>query len=187
MTIKTIKIFLVHRKIGIYSFHVIGTKIIIIDGKFTCKKWKNSQLLKVQKYIGNSANKFDNIFEYLYRLPLFKDTFCLILLSLLIFQVIEPVLKTHRAYRFAMENPQCDKFVLCDINSHDPNEKLGLAGFKSGTTKVGSMAAAWVISAHTGTPFWTLFAIINDPYNCEVCIYQLLWGTIDNYRCLEKT
>lgn len=82
-------------------------------------------------------------------------------------EVIEPVLKTHRAYRFAMENPQCDKFVLCDINSHDPNEKLGLAGFKSGTTKVGSMAAAWVISAHTGTPFWTLFAIINDPYNCE--------------------
>lgn len=81
--------------------------------------------------------------------------------------MIEPVLKVHRAYRFVLETPHCDKYVLCELNSHDPNEKLGLAGIKSGITKVGSMAAAWVISAETGTPFWTLFGVVNEPYNCE--------------------
>lgn len=77
-------------------------------------------------------------------------------------------MRVHRAYRYAIQTPHCDKFVLCEINSHDPNEQLGLGGFKSGVTKFGSMAAAWFISAETHTPFWTLFAIINDPYQCEV-------------------
>nr|XP_040225195.2 uncharacterized protein LOC120950877 [Anopheles coluzzii] len=83
-------------------------------------------------------------------------------------EVIEPVLKVHRAYRQAIVTPHCDKYILCEINSHDPNEKLGLGGFKHGVTKFGSMAASWFISQETRTPFWTLFAIINDPHNCDV-------------------
>uniref|UniRef100_A0A182Y8S4 Uncharacterized protein n=1 Tax=Anopheles stephensi TaxID=30069 RepID=A0A182Y8S4_ANOST len=83
-------------------------------------------------------------------------------------EVIEPVLKVHRAYRQAIATPHCDKYILCDINSHDPNEKLGLGGFKHGVTRFGSMAAAWFIAQETHTPFWTLFAIINDPHNCDV-------------------
>ncbi|XP_058454517.1 uncharacterized protein LOC131432322 [Malaya genurostris] len=82
-------------------------------------------------------------------------------------EVIEPVLKVHRAYRQAIQTPHCDKYILCEINSHDPNEKLGLGGFKRGVTKFGSMAASWFISQETHTPFWTLFAIINDPHNCQ--------------------
>lgn len=60
---------------------------------------------------------------------------------------------------------------MCELNSHDPNEQLGLAGFKPGITKFGSMAAAWLISSETGTPFWTLFSVINEPYNCQVSKY----------------
>lgn len=87
-------------------------------------------------------------------------------------EVIEPVLRVHRAYRFAVKTPHCDKYIICEINSHDPNEKVGLGtGFKAGITKFGSMAASWFISSETGTPFWTLFAIINEPHNCEVRIY----------------
>lgn len=87
-------------------------------------------------------------------------------------EVIEPVLRIHRAYRFAVSVPHCDKYVLCEINSHDPNEKVGLAtGFKAGITRFGSMAASWFIAGQTGTPFWNLFAIINDPYNCDVRIF----------------
>ncbi|XP_055321774.1 uncharacterized protein LOC129577939 [Sitodiplosis mosellana] len=82
-------------------------------------------------------------------------------------EVIEPVLKVHRAYRFASRSPQCDKYVLCEVNSHDPNETLGLAGFKAGITKFSSMAAAWFIGSETGTPFWTLFSVISDPYDCK--------------------
>lgn len=62
---------------------------------------------------------------------------------------------------------------MCELNSHDPNEQLGLAGIKPGITKFGSMAAAWFISSETGTPFWTLFSVINEPYNCQVRIYSL--------------
>uniref|UniRef100_A0A182NGF6 Uncharacterized protein n=1 Tax=Anopheles dirus TaxID=7168 RepID=A0A182NGF6_9DIPT len=83
-------------------------------------------------------------------------------------EVIEPVLKVHRAYRQAISTPHCDKYILCEINSHDPNEKLGLGGFKHGVTRFGSMAAAWFIAQETRTPFWTLFAIINDPHHCDV-------------------
>ncbi|EDS38649.1 conserved hypothetical protein [Culex quinquefasciatus] len=82
-------------------------------------------------------------------------------------EVIEPVLKVHRAYRQAIQTPHCDKYILCEINSHDPNERLGLGGFKQGVTRFGSMAASWFISQETQTPFWTLFAIINDPHNCQ--------------------
>lgn len=83
-------------------------------------------------------------------------------------QVIEPVLRVHRAYRFATRSPHCDKYVLCEINSHDPSEQLGLAGFKAGITKFGSWAAAWFIGNETGTPFWTLFSVVNEPYHCQV-------------------
>ncbi|XP_055588031.1 uncharacterized protein LOC129740398 [Uranotaenia lowii] len=83
-------------------------------------------------------------------------------------EVIEPVLKVHRAYRQTIEFPHCDKYILCEINSHDPKEKLGLGGFKHGVIKFGSMAASWFISQETQTPFWTLFAIINDPHNCDI-------------------
>ncbi|KAG5673768.1 hypothetical protein PVAND_003788 [Polypedilum vanderplanki] len=85
-------------------------------------------------------------------------------------EIIEPILKIHRAYRYATTiDQECDRYVLCEINSHDPNEKLGLGlgGFKSGVLKFGSYAASWFISEKTQTPFWTLFASVNDPYRCQ--------------------
>lgn len=92
------------------------------------------------------------------------------------------MLKVHRAYRFAARSPHCDKYVLCELNSHDPNEQLGLAGIKPGITKFGSMAAAWFVSTQTGTPFWTLFGIINDPYDCQVSISSFILVTIRPFR-----
>lgn len=78
-----------------------------------------------------------------------------------------------------MRSPHCDQYILCEVNSHDPNEKLRLANFKLGISKFSSMAAAWFISTETGTPFWTLFSVINDPYNCQVHIilfyFIILW------------
>lgn len=83
-------------------------------------------------------------------------------------QIIEPILKVHRAYRHAVAEPACDQYVLCEINSHNPNEKLGLGGFKSGVLKFGSYAASWFISEATRTPFWTLLASVNDPHECQM-------------------
>lgn len=82
-------------------------------------------------------------------------------------EVIEPIMRVYRAYRHSIETPHCDKYLLCEVNSHGPSDNLAMVGFKTGIAKFGSMAAAWFISGQTGTPFWTLFGVINEPYNCQ--------------------
>lgn len=83
-------------------------------------------------------------------------------------EIIEPILRIHRGYRLAIQNPQCDQYILCEINSMDPKEKQKLGGFKSSITKFGSYGAAWFISEKTETPFWSLFASVNNPYECDL-------------------
>lgn len=101
-------------------------------------------------------------------------------------EVIEPVLKVHRAYRYISKSPQCDRYVLCQLNAAalDQQQKQQqeqsrqqttttsagalIAGVSPKIVKIGSMGAAIFISTETGTPFWTLFGVINAPYNCEV-------------------
>lgn len=103
-------------------------------------------------------------------------------------QVIEPVLKVHRAYRYISKSPQCDRYVLCQLNAaaldqqqqqqqerelqqqQQQSKSSGglIAGVSPKIVKIGSMGAAIFISTETGTPFWTLFGVINAPYNCEV-------------------
>jgi len=105
------------------------------------------------------------------------------------------VLKVHRAYRYISKSPQCDRYVLCQLNAaaldqqekqrqhdqyqqhHQPKQsQLNrptsasslIAGVSPKIVKIGSMGAAIFISTETGTPFWTLFGVINAPYNCEV-------------------
>ncbi|KAH8406957.1 hypothetical protein KR222_001293 [Zaprionus bogoriensis] len=103
-------------------------------------------------------------------------------------EVIEPVLKVHRAYRYISKSPQCDRYVLCQLNAaaldqqqqqqqqqrqsqqQQRSKSAGglIAGVSPKIVKIGSMGAAIFISTETGTPFWTLFGVINAPYNCEV-------------------
>ncbi|KAH8247824.1 hypothetical protein KR038_010476 [Drosophila bunnanda] len=106
-------------------------------------------------------------------------------------EVIEPVLKVHRAYRYISKTPQCDRYVLCQLNAaaldlqqkqqqheqyqqqhqkQQPRQTAAsglIAGVSPKIVKIGSMGAAIFISTETGTPFWTLFGVINAPYNCE--------------------
>ncbi|TDG51396.1 hypothetical protein AWZ03_002191 [Drosophila navojoa] len=96
-------------------------------------------------------------------------------------EVIEPVLKVHRAYRFISKSPQCDRYVLCELNAAALEQQQQqeskkstkttagglIAGVSPKIVKIGSMGAAIFISTETGTPFWTLFGVINAPYNCE--------------------
>lgn len=43
-----------------------------------------------------------------------------------------------------------------------------MAVFKDGVTRVSSMAAAWFLANHTGTPFWPLLNVILESHNCKV-------------------
>jgi hypothetical protein len=82
-------------------------------------------------------------------------------------EIIEPIAKVHRAYRFAIKHPKCDQYVICEVNSHDKTEKRELGNFKPSIMRFGSYVASWFISGKTQTSFWTLFAIANEPKDCE--------------------
>ncbi|XP_013114285.1 uncharacterized protein LOC106092077 [Stomoxys calcitrans] len=87
-------------------------------------------------------------------------------------EVIEPILKVHRAYRYVSKQPQCDRYVLCKLNDpqqYSDEETLGLiSNVMPKIVKVGSMGAAFFISTETGTPFWTLFSVVTSASSCEV-------------------
>ncbi|XP_077288320.1 uncharacterized protein LOC143912805 [Arctopsyche grandis] len=82
-------------------------------------------------------------------------------------EIIEPILRVYRAFRFARKAPHCQTHVLCVINTHDPNEKLGLPGFKAGLTKLSSFVASAVLSYEGGHGFWDLYTAIQDDSNCR--------------------
>ncbi|GLH09599.1 Uncharacterized protein GBIM_14665 [Gryllus bimaculatus] len=48
-------------------------------------------------------------------------------------ELIEPALRVWRAYRFALKEPTCDKYVICFVNTKD--DKLS-TGLKPGVTKL---------------------------------------------------
>lgn len=81
-------------------------------------------------------------------------------------------MKVHRAYRYAVKQPHCDRYVLCQLNDpeqYSAEESRGLiTGVSPKIVKVGSMGAAFFISTETGTPFWTLFNVITTASNCMV-------------------
>jgi hypothetical protein len=50
-------------------------------------------------------------------------------------EVIEPMLRVWRAYRYGTRHPQCDRYVICAVNQQDPSEDQG-AGLRPGITKL---------------------------------------------------
>lgn len=49
-------------------------------------------------------------------------------------EIIEPILRVWRAYRYAIKVPQCDRYLICTLN-HEPGRE-GPAGLKPGITKL---------------------------------------------------
>lgn len=82
-------------------------------------------------------------------------------------EIIEPVLRVWRAYRFAMKVPQCDRYLICTINQHEPGYE-GAAGLKPGVTKLASLTASWFLSGYTGTPFWKLYNAAVEEHKCQI-------------------
>jgi hypothetical protein len=55
-------------------------------------------------------------------------------------EVIEPMLRVWRAYQYGIRHPQCDCYVICAVNQHDPSANQG-AGLRPGITKLGRFVA----------------------------------------------
>lgn len=49
-------------------------------------------------------------------------------------EVVEPVLRVYRAYRYSTKVPQCGAYVLCVVNQQEQPGKG--AGIKPGVTKL---------------------------------------------------
>ncbi|XP_065213837.1 uncharacterized protein LOC135840984 [Planococcus citri] len=81
-------------------------------------------------------------------------------------ELIEPVLRVWRAYKFSILNPQCDKQLLCYLNKKD-NSSPAQIGLKPGVMKLSSLSAAWYLSGRTGTPFWKLYNAVTEDIVCE--------------------
>ncbi|XP_075228777.1 uncharacterized protein LOC142328711 isoform X2 [Lycorma delicatula] len=82
-------------------------------------------------------------------------------------EIIEPVLRVWRAYRYAIRVPQCDRYLICTLNQYQPGTE-GPAGLKPGITKLASLISSWFLSGHTGTPFWKLYNAAVEEHKCQV-------------------
>lgn len=50
-------------------------------------------------------------------------------------ELIEPVLRVWRAYKYTLKNPQCDRQLLCYLNKRD-NSSPTQTGLKPGVLKI---------------------------------------------------
>lgn len=85
---------------------------------------------------------------------------------ILAFQLIEPVLRIHRAYRMAVVDPDCSQYILCELNSLTKEELREFETFKKVVGRIGSYVAAWYISLESHQQFWNLYHSVNHPYHC---------------------
>ncbi|KAK3918719.1 Protein ZGRF1 [Frankliniella fusca] len=85
-------------------------------------------------------------------------------------EVLEPMLRVWRAYRFSSKVPQCGAYVLCVVNQQEPAGAVGAQGgpgIKPGVTKLSSMVAAWFMSGNNETPFWKLYNAAVEDHDCS--------------------
>ncbi|KAK4875066.1 hypothetical protein RN001_011488 [Aquatica leii] len=82
-------------------------------------------------------------------------------------ELIEPVVRVYRAFRFAKNNKKCDKYVMCLVNQEIPDESANLPKIKWFLYKASSLVAGWSLSNSADTSFWTLYANVMDNKNCE--------------------
>lgn len=84
-------------------------------------------------------------------------------------ELIEPILRVFRAYRYSKRVPKCDKYVMCLINQEEQNRDISLPSVKILLSKTGSLVASWFLTYHTNSSYWSLYrAITESDSKCQV-------------------
>ncbi|CAG9759709.1 unnamed protein product [Ceutorhynchus assimilis] len=92
-------------------------------------------------------------------------------------EIIEPLTRVNRAYRFAKTQPQCDRYIFCLINEKEaPNEPGTLPTMKKALYKGTSLVATWFLTSHTKTSYWDLYEVIVNTNNCNLYYNDLCNG-----------
>nr|XP_018909718.1 PREDICTED: uncharacterized protein LOC109038907 [Bemisia tabaci] len=81
-------------------------------------------------------------------------------------EVIEPLLRVWRAYRYSIKHPRCDRYLICTVSQIMPADNAR-TGLKPGIKKLTSLVASWFLSRRTGTPFWKFYYAATENYVCE--------------------
>ncbi|XP_076759445.1 uncharacterized protein LOC143428454 isoform X2 [Xylocopa sonorina] len=81
------------------------------------------------------------------------------------YDIISPMLKSYRAYKWATKRPECAKQILCSISekNEEPTEQPTL---RSVLLKVTSFPAALAVSNKLGTNFWSLYGALMGHERC---------------------
>ncbi|OAD56523.1 hypothetical protein WN48_03210 [Eufriesea mexicana] len=79
--------------------------------------------------------------------------------------IINSILKSYRAYKWAIKRPECASQILCSVNERNEEDK-GQSRLRSGLLKVSSFPAAWAVSNKLGINFWNLYGAIMEHDNC---------------------
>ncbi|XP_043789013.1 uncharacterized protein LOC122712977 isoform X1 [Apis laboriosa] len=79
--------------------------------------------------------------------------------------IINPILKSYRAYKWAIKRPQCASQILCTINEKNELDQEQ-PRLRSVMSKMTSFPAAWAVSNKLGTNFWTLYGAIMEHDMC---------------------
>ncbi|XP_066155899.1 uncharacterized protein [Euwallacea fornicatus] len=83
-------------------------------------------------------------------------------------EIIEPVTRVNRAYRFAKLQPKCDIYLFCVLNQETPSSDTGsLPGLKKLLYKGYSLVAAWFLRVDTTSSYWDLYEVITEQRNCQ--------------------
>ncbi|KAF5288644.1 hypothetical protein FQA39_LY15339 [Lamprigera yunnana] len=87
-------------------------------------------------------------------------------------EILEPVIRVYRAFRYAKKHPKCDRYVICLINDKATDSVVHLPKIKEFLNKLSSLGASWFLSEHTGTSFWALYTNVMEPSNCKSLYHE---------------
>ncbi|XP_066601269.1 uncharacterized protein [Prorops nasuta] len=79
--------------------------------------------------------------------------------------LIAPLLKAYRVYKWAVKMPHCASQILCTINEkHEDDDNS--TNTRKLLTKFASFPAAWAISNKSGINFWSLYGAVLEQEGC---------------------
>lgn len=81
--------------------------------------------------------------------------------------IMGPVLKSYRAYKWAIKHPRCASQILCTLN--EKNERSEEAPMlRNAIAKITSFPTAWAVSNKINVNFWSLYGAIMEHGGCII-------------------
>ncbi|EZA52559.1 hypothetical protein DMN91_002341 [Ooceraea biroi] len=80
--------------------------------------------------------------------------------------IIAPILKAYRAYKWSTKVPSCASQILCTINEKNQSDDSNESRIRNGLLRVASFPAAWAVSNKLGINFWSLYGAIMENGGC---------------------